>query len=368
VTQKGKPAYSVTDYQWVSDTLTVVPYVYADGSIGLKTQITIGSKSKPEGVIQTPIITERSVDIGENRIQPGKSLTIGGMRKSENRSVVRGVPFLKDIPILGILFSSKDFEEKATEIIFVLTPSISSGGVPYEQMAGTIRAKYATPNEESGLHDLLADPLGSGAYAELVEEKTQSAEMERVRLNRQTGTAKRQAQRYRLRAEKASLEARGLRAKAEQLQRGMEETAARKKAAEAEALAAEKELQLHNAKLGQVEADLEKIRQEAAAAQEQAHRAQQAAAEAQKKARQAAQQAQKAAEEAASIDRQIEQLEQEEAAEAAKEAAAPPAADAPVSDTPADTPVPSVPAETPAPTVPAQVTANVPDVLPEAAQ
>ncbi|MHC5163322.1 MAG: hypothetical protein ACYSO4_09465, partial [Planctomycetota bacterium] len=50
--------------------------------------------------MQTSIITERSIDIGENRLAPGKSLIIGGMRKSEKRSVVRGVPFFKDLPII----------------------------------------------------------------------------------------------------------------------------------------------------------------------------------------------------------------------------------------------------------------------------
>lgn len=224
--------YAVTDYQWVADTLTIVPYVYADGSIGLKTQITIGSKSKPEGVVQTSIITERSVDVGENRIQPGKSLVIGGMRKSENRSVVRGVPLLQDIPIIGILFSSKDFEEKATEIMFILTPSISSGGVPYEQMAELIRQKYATPSDESGFHGLLSDPLGADAYTQLVEEKTQKAQSEKVRLNMQIAATKRQAQADRLRAEKALLDAQTFKAQAEQSKRAIEEASARQKAAQ----------------------------------------------------------------------------------------------------------------------------------------
>ncbi|MHC5198827.1 MAG: hypothetical protein ACYSO1_01710, partial [Planctomycetota bacterium] len=98
VTERGNLSYSVTDYQWVEDTLRVTPFVYSDGSIGLNTHITVGSKSKPEGVVQTSIITERSIDIGENRLAPGKSLIIGGMRKSEKRSVVRGVPFFKDLP------------------------------------------------------------------------------------------------------------------------------------------------------------------------------------------------------------------------------------------------------------------------------
>ena len=126
--------FSLTDYQWVEDALEVTPHVFSDGSIGLETTVKIGSKSKPEGVVQASIITERLIDVNENRIEPGDSLVIGGIRKSEKRSVVRGIPFFKDIPLIGILFSSKDFEEKGTEIIFILTPSISTGGIKYEKM------------------------------------------------------------------------------------------------------------------------------------------------------------------------------------------------------------------------------------------
>jgi Flp pilus assembly secretin CpaC len=315
VTERNMNPYTVTDYQWVADTLTITPNVYADGSIGLKTQITIGSKSKPEGVVQTSIITERSVDVGENRIQPGKSLVIGGMRKSENRSVVRGVPFLKDIPILGILFSSKDFEEKATEIVFILTPSISEGGIPYEQMASVIRAKYATPDEESGLHDLLSDPLGSDAYSQLVEEKTQTAQTEKVKLTMQASAAKRQAQADRLRTEKALLDAQAFKSQEEQSQRHIEEAAAKKKAAEAEAEAARKELELYKAKLLNVETDLSKMQMEAEAARAEADKALQTMQEAQQKAKEADEQALKAAEESALLKQQIEALEREAAFE-----------------------------------------------------
>ena len=98
--------------------------------------------------MQTAIITERSIDVEENRIAPGDSLVIGGMRKSEERSVVRGVPFFKDIPIFGVLFSSKDYEEKATEIIFILTPTISSGGIPNAEMLDEIRGKHSSVKYE----------------------------------------------------------------------------------------------------------------------------------------------------------------------------------------------------------------------------
>jgi hypothetical protein len=173
--------FDLTDYVWVEDKLTVTPSVFADGSIGLKTDIIIGSKSKPEGVVQKSIITERSINVAENRITPGQSLIIGGMRKSEKRSVVRGVPFFKDIPIIGILFSSKDFEEKATEIIFILTPSISSGGVEHAKVVEDIRRKHAPLRYETGLGQTLTDPLGTGIYADVIERKAVDAETQRIK-------------------------------------------------------------------------------------------------------------------------------------------------------------------------------------------
>jgi len=67
---------------------------------------------------------------------------------------------LKDVPILGILFSSKDFEERGTEVIFILTPSISSGSVEYAEMMEDVKQKRARPEYEPGLEDVLTDPFG----------------------------------------------------------------------------------------------------------------------------------------------------------------------------------------------------------------
>ena len=173
--------FSLTDYQWVEDSLEVTPHVYADGSIGLVTKVQSSSKSKPEGVVQTSVITERTIEIKENRIKPGESLIIGGVRKSVERSVIRGVPFFKDIPVLGVLFSSKDFEESATEVIFILTPSISSGGVEYTEMMEKVRQEHAKPEYETGLHETLTDPFGTGIYTELIEQEAALAEYERFK-------------------------------------------------------------------------------------------------------------------------------------------------------------------------------------------
>lgn len=146
-----------TRYEDVIDSLKIIPHVFADGYIGLETTAVIGSKATPEGIKQIPIVTERKITNKENRIRQGESLIIGGITKTEERSVVRGVPLLKDIPLLGILFSSKDFEERGKEVLFILTPTISTGGIPNKEMVEEIRRKRKQPITRELLD--LVDPL-----------------------------------------------------------------------------------------------------------------------------------------------------------------------------------------------------------------
>ena len=288
--------YNITKYVWVSDTLTVTPHVYADGSVGLQTEILIGSRSKPEGVVQRPIITERSIRVDENRIEAGKSLIIGGMRKSEKRSVIRGVPFLKDIPLLGILFSSKDFEEKGTEIIFILTPSISSGGVENEEMVEELRGKYKEPQYEQGLTDIITDPLGRDPSTQVLEREATEAEMGRVQAELDLELAQMQARTETERADKAEAHAEQLRQQAQQLrqQAAQAREEAQKIAAETQTTRAQ--IQAAQQQADELEAAKQKVTVEAQQAQTEAQAAKQKATEADQRVQQAQKQAKQAQE------------------------------------------------------------------------
>lgn len=131
-----------TEYVDVIDSLEIIPHVFAEDYIGLETTIILGSKNTPEGVKQVPIITKKEIANKSNRIRRGESLIIGGLRKNEEFAVVRGVPILKDIPLIGFLFSSEDTEHRAVETIFILTPTISTGGRPKAEVMREVRRKH----------------------------------------------------------------------------------------------------------------------------------------------------------------------------------------------------------------------------------
>lgn len=259
-----------TEYVDVVDSLEIIPHVFADGYIGLETTIVIGSKNIPEGVKQIRIISKREIYNKENRIRPGESLMIGGIRKSEESSVVRGVPFLKDIPLLGVLFSSKDFEERAVETMFILTPTISSGGIPNQEMVENLRRKHAAPDYSEGLQEKIMDPLGFEArkqehelrLKQLEEQRFQvAAEKEKIRRRMREAEAK--AELATTKAEKAKQEAAKSQQAREEQKKKAEQALHKAEAAVAGAKKAKAETKKLQAELKKAKDDARKAKAEA---------------------------------------------------------------------------------------------------------
>lgn len=284
---------SRTEWADIVDQLEITPHVYADGYIGLETFIVIGSKLTPEGIKQLPIVTKKEINNKENRIRPGESLIIGGLRKSERRDVLRGVPFLKDIPVLGILFSGRDFEERAVETIFILTPTISTGGIPREEMIEEVERRHESPSGSA-----LTDPFDildgkrkkeRKTKAEEAEKARKEAEAEKAEARAAVREAEAQIDRAQTEAEKALIQADKATAAEQQAKAEAEQAKADANTAIAKATATEKQAAADTAK---AKANLEKVTAEAAQAKAEAAKAQADAQAAAKKADALVQQAQ----------------------------------------------------------------------------
>jgi murein DD-endopeptidase MepM/ murein hydrolase activator NlpD len=275
-----------TEYVDVKDRLEITPHVFADGTIGLETTILLGSKSTPEGVKQIPITTKKEIDNKGNRIRRGESLIIGGIRKSEKRDVIRGVPILKDIPLLGILFSGRDFEERVVETVFILTPTISTGGVPREDILEKIKEKHEPPVSASDkLQDKITDPFGSGAREKQRQQKLHEAERERSEAQAETAEA---------RAAAREAEAAAQRAKTQTV-RVEEKAVTAEKAAQAEIDKAKTEAEQATTQAKSAREEIEKLKAQIKKAEEKAAAAEKRAQEEIQKARAEAEQAKKQA-------------------------------------------------------------------------
>ena len=214
-----------TEYDDVVDSLEVTVHVFADDYVALETNVVLGSKNTPEGVKQVPIITRKEIENKSNRIRRGESLIIGGLRKNEEFAVVRGVPILKDIPLIGFLFSSEDTEQRAVETIFILTPTISTNGRPRREVMTEIQRKHE-PDTPAGLGEMISDPFGLKAKEQSRQRSMQDSEQSRLEAEVEKAQARIDVREANERAAKAEAELDKRRTELEEIKRRMHENAA----------------------------------------------------------------------------------------------------------------------------------------------
>jgi Flp pilus assembly secretin CpaC len=76
------------------------------------------------GANSIPIIGAKTVDT-TLQVNNGQTIVIGGLLENNiSRDVLRKLPYLADIPVLGLLFRDKQFDQAKREVLFFMTPEI----------------------------------------------------------------------------------------------------------------------------------------------------------------------------------------------------------------------------------------------------
>ncbi len=102
--------------------LEVTPIV-SPGSNIISFRIRVGVSELVGFQVDNPITTER-VATTEVSVESGMTVVIGGMIKDKIIDTESGIPFLKDIPVLGWLFKNKKKSKDKTELLIFITPEL----------------------------------------------------------------------------------------------------------------------------------------------------------------------------------------------------------------------------------------------------
>lgn len=102
--------------------LSVLPIIQQDNFINLRISPRISDLTgwSPKGM---PIIFDRSLQTEVN-VKDGDTFVLGGLRKTEEVKIVKGIPILKKIPLLKYLFSKTVKISLTREIVMFITPHI----------------------------------------------------------------------------------------------------------------------------------------------------------------------------------------------------------------------------------------------------
>jgi pilus assembly protein CpaC len=109
--------------------LSVVPTVISGARLNLRVRPEVsqlsstGAVSVPlaGGTLTIPALTvrraETTIELGS-----GQSFAIAGLLERTSSNTTNALPFLGEIPVLGPLFKSNDFQQGETELVIIVTP------------------------------------------------------------------------------------------------------------------------------------------------------------------------------------------------------------------------------------------------------
>ena len=107
--------------------LAFTPTVLSDGLINLKidpevSQLDTSNPVQVAGIAVPPLIVRRASTTVE--LRDGQSFVIGGLLQSQGQSAQQQLPWLGDVPILGALFRSAEYQKKETDLAIIVTPRL----------------------------------------------------------------------------------------------------------------------------------------------------------------------------------------------------------------------------------------------------
>ncbi|HSU55052.1 MAG TPA: hypothetical protein VLT36_13415 [Candidatus Dormibacteraeota bacterium] len=142
-------AINSVSYQSVGIILRVTPFIRGDGLVEMilspETSELVADRSQwvpissgPGGSVSAPLINTRSADTVV-MTPDGQTIIIGGLMEDSKAESETKIPFLGDIPLLGMLFRHKIKNGAKTELIIFLTPHVIAAPTELASVTATER-------------------------------------------------------------------------------------------------------------------------------------------------------------------------------------------------------------------------------------
>ncbi len=164
VPQTGAGTMAITiDYKTFGVGLNFTPTVLGNGRISMEVAPEVSDLDYTNAVYISgyfvPGLTVRRVSTTVE-LADGQSFAVAGLLKDDVREAIKKVPLLGDIPILGVLFRSSEFQKSETELVIIVTPHLVK---PIDMAKQTLPTdQFVEPNDLEFYLLGLEEGLGSG--------------------------------------------------------------------------------------------------------------------------------------------------------------------------------------------------------------
>src|SRR5436309_10485866 len=115
----------VSQLQTIGIQLKVTPHLTQDKKVVMDLHPEVSDLST-QSTVQGGIIINTSEADTRVMVDDGQTAVIGGLIRTNESTVRRGVPYLKDLPLLGNLFRSNTTVRQNRELIIFVTPRLTT--------------------------------------------------------------------------------------------------------------------------------------------------------------------------------------------------------------------------------------------------
>jgi len=121
----GAPVINSIDYRETGVILQVTPHVGSDGLVTLDVsqEVSAVQPAVTTAGISSPTFSDRAVT-SRVAIQDGQTIGLAGLISDSDSRQNQGIPFLKNIPLLGDAFANQNNQRTRTELLVLITPHI----------------------------------------------------------------------------------------------------------------------------------------------------------------------------------------------------------------------------------------------------
>lgn len=141
VTDPDAPVVNSIQFRDTGVLLRVTPRVNAGGLVSLEIEQEVSSAVETEtSGIDSPTIQVRKIK-STVAVHDGETIALGGLIKNETTNSKDGVPVLSDIPLLGILFGTKERIQRRTELLVLITPRVIRSREEARKVTADLRSK-----------------------------------------------------------------------------------------------------------------------------------------------------------------------------------------------------------------------------------
>lgn len=145
---------TATGYREYGVRLNFRPTVLDEGLISLRVQPEVSDIDPGLSVNGQPAFISRKADTTVS-LRDGQSFAIAGLLQANNSRSVDQVPWLGQVPILGALFRSTEFQKRESDLVILVTPRLVRPASPDEPLATPLDNTRSTNDVELFLLGML---------------------------------------------------------------------------------------------------------------------------------------------------------------------------------------------------------------------